>query len=238
MPIIVRYKNYKEYPSGETFGSINEIISKIKNNVLTGLNIPDMYRQVSFDNFDKTGNITEFNKVKEVVDLEFDSISCLLWSKNLYGVGKTHLLYAMVKEYLLSNKRIIIKQLNSNLVSVLYNGVKIGIFNEYDLLNKIRDTFKPNNEISEGDVFKELGKYQVLCIDDLLKYQPSNLDFYQRVMFQIVNERYNNNQSLIITTNKNLVELGEYLGMATSDRLCAMTKNYQLQLKGNSHRVK
>jgi DNA replication protein DnaC len=236
--IQVRYNNYKEYPSGQTFDTVNNIIAKIRSNVISGLRIPEKYKGVSFGNFYKKDNQTEFNAVKEVVEFGFNSKSVLLWSKDLYGVGKTHLLYAMIKEYLLSDTLIETKQLNSGDMLISFSGVRIGIFNEYDLLDKIKDTFKPNNSLSEGDIFNEINNYQVLCIDDLLKYKPTNLDFYQRVMFQIVNERYNRNQSLIITTNKSLIELGEYLGAATSDRLCEMTNGYQLQFKGKSYRAK
>lgn len=236
--ITIKYNNYFPNLLGTNVKStINETIKKMKNEILIRFKVPELFQNANLDNFDNADNFNVFTKVVEQSKLGFKS-SMILWSKNIYGVGKTHLLYAMAKSYLVNDTNFGVKLENDNNVVLNYNALRLGLFIEYDLLNKIRDTFKPNNELTEGDIFKELNHYDVLFIDDLLKYTPSNLDFYQRVMFQIVNDRYNNKKSIILTTNKCLRELAELIGIATSDRLNEMTKDCQLEFKGKSHRGK
>jgi chromosomal replication initiation ATPase DnaA len=242
-PLNIRYTGgYTNSNFGMLNSTVNIVISKMKQNVLAKLNIPDRFIDSTFDNYDKKDNLIPFNAIKQISDNGFrnennEFVSMILWSKNTYGLGKTHLMYAAIKEYALSERAINV-QFMGNEVDIDYIADGIYVLEEYTLLNKIRDTFKSDSEKTEGDIFNELDKYKILCIDDLVKYTPNNLDFYQRVMFQIVNERYNNKTSLILTTNKSLVELAEYVGLATADRLYEMTKGHQLEFKGRSNRAK
>jgi DNA replication protein DnaC len=240
--ITIRYKNHPNLQSGITESTVNKVICAIKNNIIFNLKVPEKYQNSTFDNFEKTGIEKEFKKVKDIILNGFkkdngENISAIIWSKDIYGVGKTHLLYAMVKEYLLSDSMIEVIQKGYEPV-VSYNAKSICVLVEYQLLEKFRETFKPNFLKTEGDIFKELDSYDVLCIDDVSKYKPSNMDFYQRIYFQLVNERYNHNKSLIITTNKSLKELAEYIGIATADRLCEMTQDYRIEFRGKSYRAK
>lgn len=224
--------------------TVNDALLEMKNKIENyfQINENENYRQSSFANFDTKDNVAIVNKLKILIANGFKNsdrnVSVVLWSKNIYGVGKTHLLYAMVKEYLLSSNNFEAALINDNKVVINYKALKIRIMTEYELINKIRDTFKSDSGISEGDVFEELKQYDVLCIDDIAKYTPSSLEFYQRVMFELVNDRYNNRKSLLLTTNKTPEALTELLGCATADRLSEMTKGYRLEFKGESHREK
>jgi len=241
--LTIRYNNFPRLSGGLSEISINDAVTKIKNNILRQLNVPERYKDATLENYDKKADLKSFNTFKSVLDNNFlnkdgELVSMLLWSNGIPGNGKTHLLYAAAKKYTQSEKVIEICADNPDNVTVSYKNSPICILTEYDFLNRIRDTFKSNSELSEGDVFDELNRYKILCLDDLVKYVPSNIDFYQRVMFQLVNERYNNKTSLIVTTNKTLVQLAEFLGVATADRLCDMSAGYQLEFKGASHRAK
>jgi DNA replication protein DnaC len=218
--------------------TIKESLEKMKSDIKSKIKIPEQFKDASFDNYDPTQNAGHFKTLKNVVDMGFKKngklISMILWSKT-YGVGKTHLLYSMVKSYLLSDAVFKIT-VDGEFVRVSYEPLKIKVIPEYTLINMVKETFKPDSEKTEGDVFKELNSFDILGIDDVVKYNPTNLDFYQRVMFQLVDERYNQNKSIIITTNKSLPELAEYIGVASADRLCEMTKDYRLEFKGKSYR--
>ena len=222
--------------------TVSNAIAEMKQNLLNRFHFQDLYKDVSFETFDSVGNEVLVNKLKKITENGFKSgdksISLVLWSKNIYGVGKTHLLYAMIKKYLVDDNNFKVSWVSENRVKVSYEALKVGIFTEYELLNKIKDAFKPDSEFSEGDVFEGFKKYGILCVDDLAKYTPSNLDFYQRVMFQLIDERCSSQKTLIMTTNKTPDALTEVLGYASADRLNDMTKNYRFEFKGQSHRGK
>ena len=237
--LTARCLKYRFDFGGIKTSTVNITMNEIRQNVLKQLNIPETFKDVSFANFDTKDNKVPFYRIKKAVDEDLiGKTSMIFWSKDLYGVGKTHLLYAMAKEYALSDKRFNVERSGKEGVLVDYVGSSICVLSEYDFINQIKDTFKPNSEKTEGDVFARLNKFDVLCLDDVVKYTPVNLEFYHRIMFQLIDERYKNKKSIIITTNKTLGQLGECIGVATADRLYEMTKGFQLEFKGESHRSK
>jgi hypothetical protein len=240
-PIISTYKHYPSFHDGIGIATVNHVISIMKSKISKCLNVPERFNNSTLENYESIENMGVLSQIKKITDIGFvddkiGQISSIFWSKNLFGVGKTHLIYAAMKEYALDDKRFEVGKIENRNVSIVYNALSILVIPEYTLINKVRETFKSNSEKTEGDVFCELSNYDILCIDDVVKYTPTNLDFYQRVMFQIIDERYNHKQSLFITTNKSLPQLAESIGVAASDRLFEMTKGYQLEFKGKSHR--
>jgi DNA replication protein DnaC len=223
--------------------SINECTKKIKNDVLIKLNVPARYTNSSFDNFISEENNEIAQKIRDIVnnsfvDKENKNISMYFWSKDICGNGKTHILFSLVKEYALSDKNISVKNFNGNDVIVEYIGKSIKIMTEYELLDYVRDSFRPNSEINEDDVFNKLNNYDILCIDDVLKCVPSNPEFYARLMFRLIDERYSRNMSLIFVANQSLYNLAKYLSVPATDRLYQITKGYQYEFKGQSYRSK
>jgi DNA replication protein DnaC len=220
--------------------SVNEAIETVKRNIFKQLNIPEKYLEYTFDNYKPNENIVIFRKIKELVDKSFktdacQNISMYLWGKGIYGVGKTHLLYASIMEYVKSPNHIRL-YMHGGMPCVEYTGMSICALSEYDFLNKVKNTFRPDSNQTEEDVYSKLNSYKILCIDDVAKYTPANLDFYQRAMFQLVDGRYKKKLSLFLTGNKSLRDLAEVIGYATADRISEMTKGYQLEFKGESHR--
>jgi DNA replication protein DnaC len=240
--LVINYKYYSNLNNGITELSVNQTIEKIKNMVYSRLNIPERYKDCSFENYEPEKNREVFQRIKKITNMGFSeqdkpTQSLYLWGKGVYGVGKTHLLYAMIKEYSMSDDNIQVF-MQGGIVYVEYTGKSICALSEYEFLNKIKNTYKPESELNEGDIYERLNKYNILCLDDVVKYTPMNPDFYQRVMFQLVDERYKNKLALFITTNKSLHDLAEYIGYATADRIYEMTKDWQLEFKGETHRVK
>lgn len=240
--IDIRYNGYFGISGFTQRLNINQAKAEMRQKVLEKFYIPEKYSNASFENYILKDNAEAYGKIKSIASNGFVSekkktnISIILWSKNIYGVGKTHLLYAMFKAYLNSDKLFCITPKSDTEIQISFKALKFIILPEYELLNKIKDTFKSDSSRSEKDIFTELNRFDILCIDDMVKYNPTNLDFYQRVMFQIIDERYNRMKAIIITTNKHPKELAEFIGIAAADRLYEMTKGYQIEFKGQSYR--
>lgn len=196
------------------------------------------YNLCTLDNFIIGENKETLLKVREYI------ITCakkghmfgslILFSKN-WGVGKTHLIYSIANEWYKKPKTRI-EYKNSGSLELYYSGISYRIIREEDLMLRIRATYGKDSTEIETDIYKELDCYDVLAIDDVGKYTPANMDFYHRVMFQIIDSRYNQQKGVVISTNLTLAELANFLGGAISDRLNEMTKGYQLEIKGNSRR--
>lgn len=224
--------------------SINECIKKIKNDVLVKLNIPEHFKDVSFDNFNIKENQNNAKEIKLIsengfVDNKQKNIGMFFWNtKEICGVGKTHLAYASLKNYALSDKNIKVDESYVNSVVVSYVGKSIKVLSEYELIDLVRSTYKINSEISEEDVFEKLNKYQILCIDSVLYSVPANPEFYQKIMFRLIEDRYKTNKSLILISNQPLFDMSKYFGISLTNKFHEMTRGYQFQFKGDSQRAK
>lgn len=166
--------------------------------------------------------------------------SMLLYGLESWGTGKTHSINAIANKWFLNPKtKITVNEYNDLIIE--YSGISYHQIREEDLLLKITNSYrKENREDGENelDIYDNLNRYDILAIDDIGKYQPSNLEFYRRVMFQIIDTRYNQNKGLILSTNFKKTDLLKLFGMAIADRLDEMTENYQVEFKGESNRVK
>ena len=105
------------------------------------------------------------------------------------GTGKTHLA-ASIANYLIENE-----------IPVIF-GTRI------TLLNDIKDTYKIDGNC-ESDVIEKYSKIPLLIIDDLGKERPS--EWTLEKLFTIINNRYENNLPIIITTNYNKEKLRKRL---------------------------
>jgi len=104
-------------------------------------------------------------------------------------------------------------------------------------MQRILSTFNNKSATeSEAQVYIDLSKYDILAIDDVGKYKANDMNFYRRVMFQIIDTRYNNHQGIIISSNLSKDNLGRFVGKANVDRLRGMAGEYKLEFKGQSHR--
>ena len=97
------------------------------------------------------------------------------------GVGKTHLAVSTIKE-LIRTKNVPC------------------LFCEYrDLLKRIQDCYNPAAETTELEVLRPIFETEVLVLDELGAVKPSQW-VWDTVSF-ILNTRYNDNRTTIITTN-------------------------------------
>jgi len=131
------------------------------------------------------------------------------------GVGKTHIAIALG-------------------VNAVKNGFQTYFTTVDEIMRKLKTT-------KDANFMKKIKNYitpRLLIIDEM-GYTPL-CNEEANILFQIVNERYEK-ASIIITSNKSIVEWGDYLGdqvlaAAILDRL--LHHSYVFNLKGNSFRLK
>lgn len=129
------------------------------------------------------------------------------------GCGKTHLSMALATELVKSGAKVIFKNVPS-------------------LFEEIFDTFN-NYETKPSDVINPIIEADVVILDDLGAEKPS--DFVKSKLYYIVNSLYNNNATVIVTSNlQNVSDLKDVIGFRAYDRLlemCTLVHN-----KGQSYR--
>ncbi|HEV2198165.1 MAG TPA: ATP-binding protein [Candidatus Acidoferrum sp.] len=96
------------------------------------------------------------------------------------GVGKTHLAVAALKE--------------------LIQRGHVGLFYDYrELLKEIQASYNPASESTEMRILEPIRTVEVLVLDDLGASKPS--DWVRDIVGIVLNARYNENRTTIVTTN-------------------------------------
>lgn len=123
----------------------------------------------------------------------------------------------------------------------------VSFISEPELYAKIKETysFTPEEKRlreSETDIINRMIGVDLLILDDVGKDKKADLTFVRRILFAIINGRYNKLRPIIMTTNLDNNQLQEYMtGDSTDasyDRLREMCNSNQIRIKGKSHRVK
>ena len=160
--------------------------------------------------------------------------SLLMYSDGVWGVGKSMLSCSIAHN--------IYNRWNGEEISnpVVYE-------NEPDLLRRIRGTYSFSNDDrrvreSEDDIISRLASKPLLILDDVGKEEPRDPKFVRRILYEIINSRYNNLLPMVVTTNLKPEQLKGYVGtednQATYDRLFEMCDGAFYKLTGKSYRRK
>jgi len=186
--------------------------------------IPARFRGVSFDR----PPVTEMARsvdgravVKQVRsyidDLEANLGSGRgLWLMGSTGTGKTTLAMLVSK-------------------AALDAGQSVAIYSLPKLLARIRKTYdSEKGEDSYLQFFERLISVDLLHIDDLGAEKRS--DWVLEQLYALVNERYEAQRSIVVTTNLDQVELEEQIGPRTVSRLVEICGD-PLPLFGPDHRI-
>jgi DNA replication protein DnaC len=224
-----------EQPIRKYFTDIEELLIQT---LLVEFSINSKYREADLSLFSKTNDTKVYYKLidfacKDVINNKYSSM--ILCGTESFGCGKTYALNALAN-YWFKKPRVSISTNKFNETTIVYGGINYHLIREEDLILRILATYKKEPKESEIDVYDELDKYDILGIDDIGKYAPNNLEFYRRVMFQIIDTRYNQGKGIILSTNFGLKELTKFFGVAISDRLNEMSKDFQIELTGKSFR--
>lgn len=149
-----------------------------------------------------------------------------------WGLGKTFLASAVAHAIL-------------DKVDVNTNRCPVYVVTEPDLFRRIRACYNKTDfgekHETEEDVFKQLTSVPLLVLDDVGKEEVSDPRFVQRVLFGLIDGRYQRMLPMIITANGDLDGLNAHMGgdrgnCAAFDRLTEMTGNLFHEMKGQSYR--
>ncbi|HVO53592.1 MAG TPA: ATP-binding protein [Solirubrobacterales bacterium] len=184
--------------------------------------IPARYRGVSFDRPPVSDmardleNKIAVSQVREYVDGLGDNLAAGrgLWIFGGTGTGKTTLAMLISK-------------------AALEAGKTVAIYSLPKLLARIRRTYdsEPGGD-SYLSLFEQLTSVDLLHIDDLGAEKRS--DWVLEQLYSLVNERYEAERSMLVTTNLGIDELEEQIGARTVSRLSQICD--EVELRGEDSR--
>lgn len=170
----------------------------------SGINsvLPKRYRGVSFDR----PPVTEINpivvgEIRSWIDSMDDNLDQGkgIWLMGDTGTGKTTLAMLVSKEALRRNHT-------------------VAIYSMPSLLTRIRATFDAEaGEESYAEFFERLCDVDLLHIDDLGAEKQT--DWVLEQLYALINERYERQKSVVVTTNLTQEELEAQIGNRTVSRL-------------------
>ncbi|HRV59050.1 MAG: ATP-binding protein [Solirubrobacterales bacterium] len=189
----------------------------------SGINsvLPKRYRGVSFDRPPVTdispGAVSIVREWVDQLDQNLEQGNGL-WLMGDTGTGKTTLAMLVSKE-------------------ALKRAHTVAIYSMPKLLSRIRATYGAEaGEESYDQFFERLCEVDLLHIDDLGAEKQTEWVLEQ--LYALVNERYERQKSIVVTTNLTQDELEEQIGPRTVSRLIQMCGENQIPLFGDDARQK
>jgi DNA replication protein DnaC len=178
--------------------------------------IPRRYQDVAFERqpvneIEPRAVVRAVRSFVERIDAHLDA-GRGLWFMGPVGTGKTTLAMLVSK-------------------AALKAGRSVAIYSLPRLLNEIRDTHRSDR--SHVDLLDRLTAVDLLHIDDVGAERTT--DWVLEELYSIVNARYEDERSIVITTNLDYDELCNQISPRTASRLAEMCD--QLPLDGVDRRV-
>lgn len=198
----------------------NEILERRKakfQKLTSDSGIPKRFQSRTFEKFQVTPNNKKaYEKAKEWAENFPNTKKGLLFIGN-YGTGKTHLSVA-IANYLMSK---------------FY---EVHCSNTTDIISRVKETYAKGSEMTEHQFIQKFVKADLIILDDLGKENATSNT--TSVVYQIINQIYEEEKPIIVTTNlgsKELINnLGEKGGAITS-RLFEMCE--VIELNGKDWRI-
>ena len=166
--------------------------------------IPRRYQGVSFDRAPVTQiEPRVVDAVRRYVDTLPDQLERGqgIWFQGDVGTGKTTLAMLISAE-------------------ALKRGHSVAIYSLPRLLGQLRETFDEGSEASLSELLGRLTAVELLHVDDVGTEKTSPWVLEQ--LYSIVNARYEDGRSIVLTTNLEPPELREQIGERTVSRLVEM----------------
>jgi DNA replication protein DnaC len=186
--------------------------------------LPRRFRGVSFDRPPVSDMMRDFQTKNVVVETQryVDNLEQNLadgrgaWFYGPAGTGKTTLAMLISK-------------------TALERGHTVAIYSLPKLLIRIRQTYEASaGEDTYHQLFERLASVDLLHIDDLGAEKTS--DWVLEQLYSIVNERYEAERSILVTTNLDEAELKDQVGIRTVSRLVEMCADCMVPLEGEDKR--
>lgn len=114
------------------------------------------------------------------------------------GTGKTHLSIGIALE-------------------IMRNGKSAVFTTASRLLRSIKDTYSKRSEITESQAIAVFTGCDLLIVDEVGVQRGS--DYEKDMLFDVINERYENTRPIIILSNLAIADVREYLGDRVCDRM-------------------
>ncbi|MGH9503488.1 MAG: ATP-binding protein [Terriglobales bacterium] len=173
--------------------------------LLAAARIPKRYEHCELSNFEFDGPhralaSSRLAACKFVEEYPVDNTGLLLIGS--IGVGKTHLAVGVIKELVLSK------------------GIACLFYDYRELLKQIQNSYNDSVKATELDVLRPVFETEVLVLDELGAVKPT--EWVWDTVSLILNTRYNDNRTTIITTNfPNLSARGLRNGSSSRSREAA-----------------
>jgi DNA replication protein DnaC len=158
--------------------------------LLAAARIPKRYEHCELSNFELDGPCLSLDKARTtaytfVKEYPVEKAGLLLIGT--IGVGKTHLAVGIIKELIRSK------------------GIACLFYDYRELLKQIQNSYNDTVKTTELDVLRPVFETEVLVLDELGAVKPT--EWVWDTVSLILNTRYNDDRTTIITTNyRNLVE--------------------------------
>jgi DNA replication protein DnaC len=153
------------------------------------------------------GDKKALNKAMEYVERFNDSSRGLLFLGPC-GTGKTHLAVAITK-------------------ALIQKAVEVAFVTVAELLSSLRATYDDTSRISEQNILDHMGKVPMLVLDDLGAEKVT--DWTKDRLYLIVDRRYREARPIIVTTNCDVKELEDHVGMRVFSRLHEMCEGVPMR---------
>lgn len=163
-------------------------IQRRRQRALASANIPRLYESSTFSQYETadrddknyTLNAAKYTAERFVTSYPVDTRGIGLLFTGSIGTGKTHLAICVLK-------------------GILDKG-GTGIFYHFqDLIKKIQNSFNRNVQATESEILEPILTAEVLVLDELGASKPS--DWVFDTIAHILNTRYNERRTTILTTN-------------------------------------
>lgn len=152
--------------------------------------IPKRFKNATFANYNPIDNQGALSKTKRFV-ADFPNTKGLLLTGPV-GTGKTHLAAAIANALI------------DKLYSVYFGNV-------VDIMSFIKSTYNKESSLTEEEAVNVMTKeVDLFIIDDLGK--ENSTENTLALLYQLINRVYDNEKSIVITTNYNSIDLARKLG--------------------------
>ena len=188
-----------------------EYKEELKEKRLRQSGVPKKYWGLTLKDFDISKNENAAKWLK--------AIQNYIQSVNNNGIYKTLLLYGgngLGKSFLAS---MIVRECGGR------------FYHSYDILERLESAKSFKATESREDIFHEIESYKLIVIDEVGRMASPE---EQKALFHLLNDLYENGQSVVLITNLSIKEFCNYLGSAIVDRF--KETGFSLEFKGKSYR--